>query len=76
MKNKEYIECSMEYCGKKLIVRWDKKGLVRHCEMKKIEYKLLKQKNVSLRSLLKQVMLCHMQDLIINEEPMQLIHFG
>jgi hypothetical protein len=76
MKKKKYIECSMQYCGKKLVVRWDKEGLVRDYEMKVIHYKILKQKEVSLKSLLKQTMLSKMQDLIIEDEPMQLIHFG
>jgi hypothetical protein len=75
-RQKKYIECSMQYCGKKVIVRFDKKWLSERYKDKFIQHQILNEKLPTLKTYMHISLLNEMSEAIKQKESIHLIHFG
>jgi hypothetical protein len=73
---KDYIECSIEYCGRKVVARFDKKLLLEEYNEQKVIHEMQGKKLGSLKTAIQMKMLGLISEMILKNQTYQLLKFG
>ena len=73
---KDYIECSIEYCGRKVVARFDKKLLLTEYNEQKIIHEVQGKKLGSLKTAIQMKMIGLISEMVMNNQTYQLLKFG